>query len=391
MSEALEKHEQEQIIKAKQQKYKPRYNGKIKKRKWEANDNADASAEKTARTEPTERIKKKKCLILLGYSGVNYFGMQRNPGMKTIEEDLFKAMLEAKWINDEGFNQAQMINFQRAARTDKGVSASRQCCSLKLPSEVELEALNKNLPEQIRVFCVKRVTKGFNCKDQCNARTYTYTLPTIALSDHTCENDMKSYRVPQEKIKQMNDILKKFEGTKNFHNFTSRKGFMDPSSKRYIISFECSEPFLSPDDVEFTVIKIKGQSFMMHQIRKMIGLAIAVLRGHTEENTIDKAFSEERLDIPMSPGLGLVLDQVHYDRYNERYGEDGIHEPLTWEKVEPDIKNFADKYIYSTIYKTELEENSMINWLKTLHLHTYDIREEDESPPVEQDNVKTQN
>lgn len=56
----------------------------------------------------------------------------RNPGVKTIEEDLFKALWEAKYIAEEDFNNQQNARFQRSSRTDKGVSAARQVVSLKL-------------------------------------------------------------------------------------------------------------------------------------------------------------------------------------------------------------------------------------------------------------------
>ena len=78
------------------------------------------------------RVKRKNYAMMLGYLGKNYYGMQRNPGMPTIEEDLIKAMLKAELINSEAFETIQNINFQRAARTDKGVSAVRQVVSCKL-------------------------------------------------------------------------------------------------------------------------------------------------------------------------------------------------------------------------------------------------------------------
>lgn len=62
--------------------------------------------------------------------------MQRNPDVNTIEDELLKAMLKNKIITEEAFNQPQTIHFQRAARTDKGVSAFRQCCSLKLRKSI---------------------------------------------------------------------------------------------------------------------------------------------------------------------------------------------------------------------------------------------------------------
>jgi tRNA pseudouridine38-40 synthase len=71
-------------------------------------------------------------LILLSYSGVNYTGMQRNPDVPTIEEELLKAMLKNQWISEEGYKTPQQAFFQRAARTDKGVSACRQVVSVKL-------------------------------------------------------------------------------------------------------------------------------------------------------------------------------------------------------------------------------------------------------------------
>ena len=42
------------------------------------------------------------------------------------------ALLKAGFITDEAFTTPQTIQFQRAARTDKGVSAAKQILSLKL-------------------------------------------------------------------------------------------------------------------------------------------------------------------------------------------------------------------------------------------------------------------
>lgn len=56
----------------------------------------------------------------------------RNPGVQTIEEELLKALLDAKYITQEDFENAQNAQFQRSSRTDKGVSAAEQVVSLKL-------------------------------------------------------------------------------------------------------------------------------------------------------------------------------------------------------------------------------------------------------------------
>lgn len=51
----------------------------------------------------------------------------------------------------------------------------------------------------------------------------------------------------------------------------------DPSAQRYILECKCSEPF-EIDGAKFVKVVLLGQSFVLHQIRKMIGLAIQVNR-----------------------------------------------------------------------------------------------------------------
>lgn len=73
------------------------------------------------------------------------------------------------------------MSFQRAARTDKGVSAAENLLSLKMiMNETTIDDLNKLLPKQIKVFGYNKVTQSFDCKVNCDARTYVYLLPTFA-------------------------------------------------------------------------------------------------------------------------------------------------------------------------------------------------------------------
>ena len=49
---------------------------------------------------------------------------------------------------------------------------------------------------------------------------------------------------------------------------------------------------------------------MLHQIRKMIGMVIAVVRGDADESVITDSWNTDRIDIPRAPGLGLMLEEV---------------------------------------------------------------------------------
>lgn len=90
--------------------------------------------------------------------------------------------------------------------------------------EVNIPDINQHLPPEIRVFSIKRVTKGFNSKMQCDARTYSYTMPTYAFDINCCDVEQyKSFRISESAIDKINQFLKEYKGTKNFHNFTSKK------------------------------------------------------------------------------------------------------------------------------------------------------------------------
>lgn len=64
---------------------KQRYDGRSKKRKWEerrsdyveTENKTDVSGDKQLKVDAFERIKRKKFVLLLGYSGAEYLGMQR--------------------------------------------------------------------------------------------------------------------------------------------------------------------------------------------------------------------------------------------------------------------------------------------------------------------------
>lgn len=268
--------------------------------------------------------------------------------------------------------------FQRAARTDKSVSAIRQIVSLKIRESIinNLSAINEKLPPDIRVMGAKRVTATFDAKNHCDARTYSYLMPSYAL----CPVDkvtQENYKADKEILRSFNDTLQGYVGTHVFHNFTSGKAFKDDSASRVIRYMYCSEPFYpcNQEEVEFVVVRVKGQSFMIHQIRKMIGLAIAVVKGFATEDHLKRALEETYMDVPKAPGLGLMLEEAHFDRYNRKYGGDGHHEPIEWEAQNEAIDKFKNEFIYPAIVETELKEKSMLNWLQTLTIHSYgDIR-----------------
>lgn len=86
----------------------------------------------------------------------SFFSFFRNSNVSTVEEELFKALLKADIILQTEFDYPKTMKFQRAARTDKGVSAVRQIVSLKIPLKEICntlpEKINQHLPPEVRVI-----------------------------------------------------------------------------------------------------------------------------------------------------------------------------------------------------------------------------------------------
>jgi hypothetical protein len=80
--------------------------------------------------------------------------------------------------------------------------------------------------------------------------------------------------------------------------------------------------------------------------------------------------------------------QVHYDRYNKRFGKDGIHETLTWDAEVEAVEDFKKTFIYPEMIDGEVKVTLSCfslrpgaNVMKTvipttsvcsdIHIHTY--------------------
>ncbi|XP_039735148.1 pseudouridylate synthase 1 homolog isoform X2 [Pteropus medius] len=341
---------------------------------WEETEQQAKKLKSSADGEPRRKLPKRKIVLLVAYSGKGYHGMQRNVGssqFKTIEDDLVSALVRSGCIPENHGEDMRKMSFQRCARTDKGVSAAGQVVSLKvwLIDDI-LEKINSHLPSHIRILGLKRVTGGFNSKNRCDARTYLYMLPTFAFAHKDRDVQDETYRLSTETLRRVNRLLARYKGTHNFHNFTSQKGPREPSAQRYVLDMFCEEPF-ERDGLEFAVIKVTGQSFMTHQIRKMVGLVVAIAKGYAPEDVLERSWGEAKVDVPKAPGLGLVLERVHFERYNRRFGNDGLHEPLDWAGQEAEAAAFKEQHIYPTIVSTERHERSMAQWLSTLPVHDF--------------------
>ena len=134
----------------------------------------------------------------------------------------------------------------------------------------------------------------------------------------------KAYRMPDEVLYRARETVSEFSGSHNFWNFTVGKEFGDRSCQRVMKNLTVSDPFMVGNS-EWISLKFHGQSFMLHQIRKMIGLVIMVVRTRTPASLVPETFGPARLNIPKAPALGLLLEQPRIDSYNRKVADLNAH------------------------------------------------------------------
>ena len=327
------------------------------------------------------RLPKKKIAMFLAYCGTDFHGMQINGALPTIESALFSSLCTVGAVSSANADSITKIGFMRSCRTDKGVHAAAQLVSFKciLPSDLGISEeeflvrLNESLPQSIRVFGFVPVAGGFHAQKACDSRIYEYIFPTWILGAES-----------SQKLKEVEELLKHFEGTHNFHNFTVGKEATDPSAKRYIKSFALARLFTIPESAsgpacEWQSLKIHGQSFMLHQIRKMVGLIFLLVRRKPEIGSeerleiMDKLFDPSfKANVPKAPSVGLMLERPFFETYNSN-PVCAHRDRITFDRYNEEIEQFKEQFIYPQMWKEEGEQKLFEAWISCIEEHAYEF------------------
>ena len=174
----------------------------------------------------------------------------------------------------------------------------------------------------------------------------------------------KAYRIDSLRLARVRSCLSQYVGTHNFHNYTIQKLFIDPSAKRVIKTFFVNGDPLIINNTEWLSLKVHGQSFMMHQIRKMVSMLALVIRCGCSEERIKHSYMFDKIMIPKAPGLGLLLERPIFDSYNAK--KDKEKEPIEFTKFEVEMEEFKKREIYERMFREE-EKESQFHTLFATH------------------------
>ncbi|KAJ6620637.1 pseudouridine synthase [Mycena sp. CBHHK59/15] len=387
------------------------------RRRRSRNDEAQGESVDASEESKAPRLPKRACVLLIGFCGSGYRGMQIQTNVKTIENALFDAMVRAGAVSQDNADDPVKVNLARAARTDAGVHAAGNVVSLKMITVVPgipdmVARLNDELPPEIRIWGRVRVQNSFNPRVMCDSRKYTYFFPTYllippkpgsplyrVLTEHAAsltpacpspfvthpfwdniggsseQEDMvrkRAWRVDSAQLEQLRSMSKKYLATHNFHNFTVNGEFSDRSNQRIMKNVVIDDPVVY-GETEWISVLFHGQSFMMHQIRKMISAIVLSCRTGTPAQIIDELYGPRDVFIPKMPSLGLLLERPIFDTYNAKVAavnaklqpsDPDYRPPIDFDIYKDAMAEFKQKYIYDNMRKVEDRDGLFDAWIR---------------------------
>ncbi|KAG8471148.1 hypothetical protein KFE25_009569 [Diacronema lutheri] len=334
------------------------------------------------------RASTRKVAIVVAYCGLGYAGLQRNPNVRAVEDDIIAAAVRAGRVPAELSSDMKALWWCRCARTDKGVHALANVLSFKcvLPHDECVDGvattLNAHLPPTVRVLAARRATRGFDAHKLCDSREYDYLLPARALrsplTGRVCGVadaagvDGAHAPLSDAELAAVDRLLGGFEGTRNFHNYTHGHAPTAPQAVRYMMRLRAARA-PSLDSEPFVALRFKGASFLVNQIRKMVAVTVARARGLVDDELFAATLSQARMPIAIAPAAGLLLRSCSFDHYDRTFGAD----PSKGGKLELSGEEEALRdafceahvlpHVGSAENRTELDE-----WLG--HLDKFDFR-----------------
>jgi len=226
-----------------------------------------------------------RVVIKFAYDGRKFNGYARQPSLKTVEGELIKSLVKYGFIEDtkESF-------FRSASRADKDVSALGNVVAFNTDSSKKhLLQILSNEFSSILVYGIKDVEQDFNPR-YAKLRHYRYYLPTTNLD-----------------IEKIISTSACFTGEHNFSNFARLESFKDPVRTIDNIIFTLENDFL--------IVDFYAQTFLWHQIRRIMSALIKVGSGKLEKEQIIEALDnpDKKVDFGLAPAEPLILRNIVYD------------------------------------------------------------------------------
>jgi len=258
--------------------------------------------------------------LTLAYDGTDFSGWQIQPGLPTVQGTLADCL---RRITGEDLLP------QGSGRTDAGVHALGQVASFAIESPIPeaglMTALNDTLPEAIRVLKVEQADAGFHARHCARAKTYQYRI----YRGDVCPPFLARYVFHDPYPMNEEAILRATESIVGRHDFTSFAA-SDPDRSARIAAAEAENEAehcaMAPSNLrtihsalwarsrEELVFTVRGDGFLHHMVRNLVGTFLQVGNGSLGVSDIERILQCRNRSAagPTAAARGLYLVSVEY-------------------------------------------------------------------------------
>lgn len=240
--------------------------------------------------------------ITLSYDGTNFSGWQTQPGYRTVQETLEKAI---------GKLTGETIRANASGRTDAGVHAVGQVVNcftnFRLPAEKLVRAINAHLPEDIVVQAVADMPQSFDANRDARRKLYRYVIhdgpvPDLFLRRYCWHVTMRL------DLPAMQEAALALPGRHDFRSFETN--WPNRMSSVRTITHLAVNRF-----GDHVWLDVEADGFLYNMVRSIAGTLMYVGRGYWPASQVAAILqAEDRKQAgPTAPPQGLFLMRVTYD------------------------------------------------------------------------------
>lgn len=250
--------------------------------------------------------------LTLAYDGTDFHGWQVQPGFRTIQGELAEAIWRV--VGERSLPQG-------SGRTDAGVHARAQVASCELaapiPPENLMKALNRTLPESIRMLSAEHAPPDFHARHSVRSKTYEYRIFRGKICPPWLARYVYAFNWPID-LEKMQRAAELVVGEHDFTSFAAT----DPDLAARQPETEAeplgnlrtifSSSWSGQDDL--LMYKVRGNGFLHHMVRNLVGTFLDAGRGQVAPDDVSRILAqrERAAARATAPARGLFLDAVEY-------------------------------------------------------------------------------
>lgn len=254
--------------------------------------------------------------LMVEYDGSQYHGWQAQTGLRTVEQELTKALSS---VADHE------VNIVCAGRTDTGVHATCQIIHFDTESERSIRAFihgsNSNLPKDISVRWGRLMPEEFHARYAATARRYRYVIANTPIRPALWRRHV-SWQYRDLDYRLMHEAGQLLLGEHDFSSFRSTE-CQSKSPVRNVMSLQVTRKG------DMIIIDICANAFLHHMVRNVSGVLMAIGCGKKPVEWASSVLQarDRAMGAETAPPYGLYLVGVTYP---EEFEVTGLNAVIPW-------------------------------------------------------------